>query len=135
MTSIRGREKECGFTLLEVLVALTILSISVIFVIQLFAANLRSLSISEEYVHAVMKGKEKMSEVTLNPDLDVGAFSDVTGEGYSINGTISEVMGERTEELGMRLLKIDMTIEWKGRRVYKSISLSTMKAVKKKAVR
>jgi general secretion pathway protein I len=135
MTSIIGREKETGFTLLEVLVALTILSISVIFVIQLFAANLRSLSISEEYVHAAMKGEEKMSEVTLNPDLDVGAWSDVTGEGYSINGIITEVMGERTEELGVRLLKIDMTIEWKGRRAEKSISLSTMKAVKKKAVR
>ncbi len=40
--------KTAGFTLLEVLVALALLGVGVVVVLQLFSANLRSISASED---------------------------------------------------------------------------------------
>ena len=55
----RGR----GFTLLEVLVALAILSFAVVTMIQLFAQGLRLLRVSGDYQQAVLLADQKAREV------------------------------------------------------------------------
>ena len=59
-----GREApEAGFTLIEVLVALAILSIAVVASIQGFAQGLRLLKLAGDHQHAMLLADQKMREV------------------------------------------------------------------------
>ena len=49
-----------GFTLIEVIVALSILGIAITVILQLFSVNLRAISQSEDYVMALIQADLKM---------------------------------------------------------------------------
>ena len=122
---------EKGFTLLEVLVALAILGIAVTVIIQLFSANLRTLSASEDYVSASLQGAAKMRALLDDIDLDEKAWTEISPEGYRLDIAVKEGLTDRTEILPVRLLDIALTIQWtKGNRV-RSMTFQTLKLVKK----
>jgi type II secretion system protein I len=60
--TVRSRS-EAGFTLIEVLVALAILSIAVVSSIQAFAQGLRLLKLAGDHQHAMLLADQKMREV------------------------------------------------------------------------
>jgi len=121
-----------GFTLLEVLVATAILGIAIAVILQLFSANLRAISLSKDYVCASIKAEAKMKEI-LNSDEKISekAFSETTDDGYRVDVSITDVLKERTENLQVKLLEIDLTIRWLKGTKEKSLTLSTMKVVKR----
>ena len=122
---------EKGFTLLEVLVALAILGIAVTVIIQLFSANLRTLSASEDYVSASLQGAAKMRALLDDKDLDEKAWTEISPEGYRLDIAVKEGLTDRTEMLPVKLLDIALTIQWtKGNRV-RSMTFQTLKLVKK----
>jgi general secretion pathway protein I len=122
---------EKGFTLLEVLVALAILGIAVTVIIQLFSANLRTLSASEDYVSASLQGAAKMRALLDDKDLDEKAWTEISPEGYRLDIDVKEGLTDRTEMLPVKLLDIALTIQWtKGNRV-RSMTFQTLKLVKK----
>ncbi len=122
---------EKGFTLLEVLVALAILGIAVTVIIQLFSANLRTLSASEDYVSASLQGAAKMRALLDDKDLDEKAWTETSPEGYRLDIAVKEGLTDRTEMLPVKLLDIALTIQWtKGNRV-RSMTFQTLKLVKK----
>ena len=122
---------EKGFTLLEVLVALAILGIAVTVIIQLFSANLRTLSASEDYVSASLQGAAKMRALLDDKDLDEKAWTEISPEGYRLDIAVKEGLTDRTEILPVKLLDIALTIQWtKGNRV-RSMTFQTLKLVKK----
>jgi len=55
--------KKDGFTLLEVLVAFVLLVTTVTVILQLFSANIKALSRSEDYASAVVRAESKMREI------------------------------------------------------------------------
>jgi len=61
LTAVTTRER--GFTLLEVLVALAILSLAVVAVIQSFAQSLRLLKLSGDHQRAMLLADQKVREV------------------------------------------------------------------------
>jgi len=121
-----------GFTLLEVLVATAILGMAIAVILQLFSANLRAISLSGDYVSASMKAEAKMKEI-LNSDEKIveKSYSETTNDGYRFDVSITEVLKERTETLQVKLLGIDLTIRWLKGSKERSLTLSTMKVVKK----
>jgi type II secretion system protein I len=121
-----------GFTLLEVLVATAILGIAVAVILQLFSANLRAISLSRDYVSASIKAEAKMKEI-LNSDEKISekSFSEATDDGYRIDVSIAEALKERTENLQVKLLEINLTIRWLRGTKERSLTLSTMKVVKR----
>ncbi len=120
-----------GFTLLEVLVALAILGIAVTVVFQLFSANLRALSASEDYVSASLQGAAKMRALLDDKDLDEKSWTEISPEGYRLDIAVKESLTERTELLPVKLLDIALTIQWtKGKRT-RSMTFETLKLVKK----
>jgi type II secretion system protein I len=121
-----------GFTLLEVLVATAILGIAVAVILQLFSANLRAISLSRDYVSASIKAEAKMKEI-LNSDEKISekSFSETTDDGYRIDVSIAEALKERTENLQVKLLEINLTIRWLRGTKERSLTLSTMKVVKR----
>jgi prepilin-type N-terminal cleavage/methylation domain-containing protein len=120
-----------GFTLLEVLVAIAILGIAITVVIQLFSANLRAISASGDYVSASIKAESKMREILSDENkLIEESFSESTNDGYIIDVSINNVLNERTDNLMVRLLEINLTVHWTRGIKEKSLTLKTMKLVK-----
>jgi general secretion pathway protein I len=125
-------KKTDGFTLLEILVAISILGIAITVVIQLFSANIRSISASEDYVLASLKAEAAIKEITGSDDISEKAWSETTPDGYRVDGSIIEVHKDRTEKLPVSIFLIETTIKWTKAAKEKSIKLSTMKTVPKK---
>jgi general secretion pathway protein I len=120
-----------GFTLLEVLVAIAILGIAVTVVLQLFSANLRAISASGDYVYAVTKAEAKMREILSDDKLSDKSLSETTDDGYRIDVSITDALKDRTENLQVRLLEINLTVHWMRGTKDKSITFRTMKVVEK----
>ena len=120
-----------GFTLLEVLVAVAILGIAVTIVIQLFSTNVRAISSSEEYLYASAKAESMMREILDDDEISETSFSEITDEGYRMDVSIAEVLNDRTENIQVRLLEIDLTVYWASGTREKSVTLRTMKVLEK----
>jgi general secretion pathway protein I len=120
-----------GFTLLEVLVATAILAIAVAVILQLFSANLRAISLSGDYVSAATEAESRMREILDDDKLSEKSFSEITDEGYRIDVSVTEALKDRTENLQVKLLQIDLTIRWVKGPEEKSLTLSTLKIMKK----
>jgi prepilin-type N-terminal cleavage/methylation domain-containing protein len=121
-----------GFTLLEVLVALVLLATAVSIVLQLFTVNLRMLSASEDYVSAVIQAESKMREVLDTADLVEKVWTEVTPEGYTMDIAITKALENRTEDMGVQVLEIGLTMRWRVGTKERSLTLKTMKLVEKK---
>lgn len=124
-------KRSAGFTLLEVIVAIAILGIAITVVLQLFSANLRAISVSGDYVAAATRAEAKMREILSDDRLSEKYFSEATQEGYRIDVSITDVIKERTENLQVKLLEVDLTIHWIQGTKQKSMSLRTLKVVEK----
>ena len=126
------KSRRGGFTLLEVLVAIAILGIAITVVIQLFSADLRAISASGDYVSAAIKAESKMREILSSDDnkLFEKSFSETTNDGYIIDVSINNVLNERTDNLMVKLLEINLTVHWTRGIKEKSLTLKTMKLVK-----
>jgi prepilin-type N-terminal cleavage/methylation domain-containing protein len=120
-----------GFTLLEVLVSLALLGIAVTAILQLFSADLKSISASEEYVAGSLEAQSKMREV-----LDSGEFSErswggTTDNGYRFQASVSDTLQERVENLPVKLVIVEVKVYWARGAGEKSLTLKTMKMVEK----
>ncbi len=119
-----------GFTLFEVLIAVAILGIAITMVLQLFSADLRSISASEDYVSAAVTAEAKMREVLDDDQLSEGSSSsETTSDGYRTTVSVSKTLEDRTENLPVELLNITVTVYWTKGLGEKSLTLNTMKMV------
>lgn len=121
-----------GFTLLEVLVAMVLLSIALVAIIELFSTNLRGVAKSDDYSNAVMLAESKMREVLDNDDLAERAWTESSEGGYRIDTVVRSTAADRTENLQVRLLEISLTVSWTKDARERSLNLNTIKMVKKK---
>ncbi len=132
--SSRSRVSNKGFTLIEILVAISILSISLVVILQLFSGGLKSSRLSDRYTRGIFHAREKMEEILLGTE-----FADEVSEGefedsYRWRSEIVRI--EQPEEEASKLpfdtYNIRVDIFWDEGDKEKGFSISTMKVVKKK---
>lgn len=68
----RNRRARAGFTLLEVLVATTIMAIAVVTLLSALTTSLRNASSVSDSDKAAMLGKQTLDALLVNPDLPLG---------------------------------------------------------------
>jgi general secretion pathway protein I len=134
---MRGQKRsfdihEAGFTLLEVLVALVLLSVALVVILQLFSANLRGIAASEDLAKATMRAEASMRDVLDDEDIAEKSSSETTPDGYRTDVAITKVDEKKTENLPLELLQISLKVHWKDGVKERSLTLKTMKAVTKK---
>lgn len=120
-----------GFTLIEVIVALSILGIAITVILQLFSANLKAVSLSEDYVMALIQGDMKMRELSESDNLQEKMWSETTEQGHRLDISITETLKERTETLQSSLMEIQLTVSWKKGQKERSQTFKTLKVVQK----
>jgi len=123
-----------GFTLIEILVAISILSISLVVIFQLFSGGLKSSRLSDQYTRGIFHAKEKMEEILLSTE-----FAEEVSEGEfedSFRWKSKTVPIEQAEEEASKLpfntYNIKVDIFWDEGYKEKRFSISTMKVVEKK---
>jgi general secretion pathway protein I len=130
-----------GFTLIETLVAVMILSISLVVIMQLFSGGLKSNKISSDYLRGIFHAREKMEELLVSPALLPGTYSGTFDDGYrweAVAGIVENIAETEedaaiSEKMPVSLLQIDLTIIWTTGVREKHYRLSTTQLVDKKA--
>jgi len=120
-----------GFTLLEVLVALVLLSIALVAIFELFSANLRGLAKSDDYSRAVILAESKMREILDDDNLAERHWKETIEDGYRIDAVVSSTADDRTENLQVKLLEINLTVYWTKDSKERTFKLKTLKMVNK----
>lgn len=121
-----------GFTLIEVIVALSLLGIAITVILQLFSANLKAISRSEDYVRALVQADFKMRELTESDDLQEKTWSETTEQGYRFDISVFEISKERTETLQVSVMEIQLTVRWLKGQKERFQTFKTLKVVQKK---
>ena len=122
-----------GFALIEILVAVSVLAISLVVIFQLFSGGLKSRQLSEQYARGVFHAREKMAEMLLTPDLSEGEIQGEFEDAYEWQAVITRVVSEEGEakNLPVNLLNVRMRINWREGEKEKSFVIDTLKAVEK----
>jgi len=128
-----------GFTLLEILLAVTILGLAVTVIMQQFSAGLRIGRLSNTYTTATIYAKQKLEELQVEEEIkekeDSGSFED--GYSYRVSVTLYEDYFEEEDEglfehLPLEMYRLESVVWWDEGEKEKSITLTTLKTVKKK---
>ena len=126
------RVNQNGFTLIETLVAVIVLSISIVIIMQLFSSNLKSLPSSDLHLKAVLYARAKMEEILLFDSFMPGQSSGVFDDNFSWTVIIfkeepeaSETQKEKPISL-FNLFRIDLEIFWKNGSKEKSYQVSAL---------
>jgi len=123
--SRRALRSEAGFTLLEVLVAFTILCVAVVAVIQGFAQGLRLLRAAGEQQTAVLIADQKAREVII----PVEGREEGNEGGFDWERTISIVsapdLTRTPASAKWHVFQIDVTVRWGDKRRLEVVTLRT----------
>ncbi len=121
-----------GFALIEILVAISVLAISLVVIFQLFSGGLKSRTLSEQYARGVFHAREKMAEILLVPDLSEGETEGEFEDAYEWQAVITRVVsGEDEEKLPAKLLNVKIRINWREGEKEKSFVIDTLKTAEK----
>ncbi|MBA4373794.1 MAG: hypothetical protein C0402_13155 [Thermodesulfovibrio sp.] len=129
---MRRALKPSGFTLLEVLIAMAVLSIALVAVFELFSSGLRGIAASVDYVEAVVKAEAKMREILDDEDIAEKSWQETSADGYRFEGQIKKSDTDRTDKLQVELLEVSLTVSWTRGIKDRSLKLKTLKLVNKK---
>ena len=120
-----------GFTLLEVLVAMVLLSIALVAIFELFSADLRGIAKSDDVSNAAMLAESRIREVLDEDNLAEKTWTETTEDGYRINTVVRSTADDRTQNLQIKLLEINLTVSWIKDSKERSLNLKTLKMVNK----
>jgi general secretion pathway protein I len=126
-----SKNRQKGFTLMETLVAMMILSIALVIIFQQFSAAMNSGHISGSYTRAIFHAREKMDELllyeTLSEEIQEGDF----GDGYRWRYRIEQV---KTDSLlnpeGLSSFTITVWVSWEQGRSTKHMDISALTIAK-----
>ena len=108
--SRRIRAGGSGFTLLEVLVALSILGIALALSMKLLSADLRGVAASDDSMLAVLLAEEEIQKLLSGKEIPVGNWPETERNGWRVEIQVSDELSERTDGLGISLRKVTATV-------------------------
>lgn len=124
-----------GFTLLEVMVALTILGIGFVVIFQLFSMGLNSMERSENYTKAVIYAKEKLNEMIAMPEPQEGIKEGSSGKDNEFSWKAAALRYDTAsfaKEPPFTIYQLTADVTWQEGLKQKNVHLETLKTVMKK---
>ena len=113
-----------GFTLLETLVALAVLSISLGVIYQIFGTSMRNMQYAKEYSQAQLLAESKLSELGKGIPVKEGAFEGTFAEKYRWKMEVSP-LPVNVEEDEVRAFKVDFKVLWTSSHKDRAINIHT----------
>lgn len=124
-----------GFTLIETLTAMMILSISLVTIFQLFSGGLRSANFSEAYTRAVFHARAKMEEILLFDEMREMELEGEIEDGFRWEASVSAVYpdsdaGFQSVGAPIQLFNIDVRVIWNSGNGERDFELQTLHIAK-----
>ena len=125
--------RQNGFSLLEILVAFSILALSLGVLLNIFSTGLRSAMISDEYIHAVAIAESLLAKAGIESTLEQGESHGIEEDKYSWNIHIEPYADDVIDLEKGRITpyRITVTVDWKELEEERSIVLNTLRLAKK----
>lgn len=114
-----------GFTLLEVLVAFSILSVSLALIYQLLAQGIRSNEYDMKYTQAIVVAEGLLAEAGITSELAVGTRSGITDAGYQWRLTVKPYLDVPQAPDTPDSFLVLAEVGWGGE--YDQVSLTTIR--------
>jgi general secretion pathway protein I len=123
------RKTPKGFTLIEVLVALTVLSLSLAIIFAGFSAGLRGRRTAEDYQRATVLAESKLISMGIETTLQEGHAIGRFNERFRWEATVSPYHEEGRDEANklQRPLILTVTVLWGDKSDERSVSLTTLR--------
>ncbi len=128
--------KQRGFSLLEILIAFSILALSLSILLKIFSGGVNTAMIAEDYTAAVQIAEGLLAKTGVETPLQSGNTTGSEGEKYQWQITISpfdfnpEAMDTKT--ITAVFFKINVTVSWmEGDDNERQVALTTLKLVNK----
>ncbi len=119
-----------GFSLLEVIVALSIMAIGFATVMQLFSGSIKSIDLSDEYLKAVALANHKMDELELDDFLTdefSGEFENEPNYSWTLDLEPYENEALNDEEENIQLAKVTLNVLWNSRGKERNVEIVTVR--------
>lgn len=129
-------QRQTGFSLLEILIAFSILALSLGILLNIFSGGLRRTIISEEYQQAVTIAQAKMAAAGAEFPLDEGNKEGRTLERFNwsliIKPLNTDDVAAASEAMGIQIYQIISRVQWMAGENDRQVELTTIKLAKKK---
>lgn len=129
--------KQLGFSLLEVLIAFSIMALSLGILLKIFSAGVNNAALAEEYNYAVQIAQSILASSGTETTLQANENTGITDEKYHWRVTITPFlprsMNVDTETIPVNLFKIHVMVSWgdDSEENDRSVELTTLKLVSK----
>jgi general secretion pathway protein I len=123
---------DTGFTLIETLIAISILAISLAVILQLFSGGLKSSKLSDEYTRGIFHAREKMDEILLAKELTEGVIDGEFDDGFKWRAKALhlDIKEAKDVKLPFRAFNINVDVIWDAGGHEKHFAISAIKLVK-----
>ncbi len=124
-----GRARQHGFSLLEVLVAFAILSVSLGVLLQVFATGLRNAGVADDYTQATLYAESILAAYGRETPLGEGIHEGPINDRFSWRSTVSAYTEgiPDPEKTRMRAYRISVEVFWRGLTQTRSVVLETLR--------
>jgi general secretion pathway protein I len=118
-----------GFTLIEVLVAITLLAVALVAILQLFSGGLRSIRLSDEYSRGIFHARELVEQVQVSEGFSEGVLQGRFEDGYRWKAEIkrSPALPEEERKPQFELFEVKVSVVWDSSSGEKHLELMTTK--------
>ena len=119
-----------GYTLIEVLVAMTILAMSLTVLFRIFSTGLLNIDVSAQYAKAVVVAETQLTAAGLENELRPGQTEGTIDEHYYWLRTVETYVhpGQSTDQdLPVEAFLVTVQVEWEHRGRSRQISLNSIR--------
>jgi len=122
---------EKGFTLLEIIVSLTILATAVLMLIQLFSGSLNQAAQADQYLNGVYLAQQKFSQLEMDnfqSDSTEGTFENQESYRWQLE-VLPYESTLNDEEARIQIQKISLRVYWEDKDQAKEVQLVSLKTL------
>lgn len=126
----RGGGSQQGISLLEVLVALTILAMAMGVVFEVFSGGLRNLGLSGEYTRAAVLAETQLAGIGVDAPLQVGDEEGEWAPGYHWWRRVEAYRpwgGSEPEAAGLQAYRVSLEVAWSEAGRERRVAFATLR--------
>ena len=132
-----ARKVSRGFTLIEIVVAMTIFATVSVVLMESFSGGLRSVDDARHRVIATLIAQSRLATVGAEIPVAPGTYTGTSGEGYHWTVAIRLPTGSESNPTTTNLTLYDVivTVDWPGSRTGQAVTLTTLRLAAEEALR